>query len=78
MQGLRILGFIVRQTIQAIVLLTLGVAASLAFAGPAPTPKSPKDQISVDFAGSVAVIDLKDLLTAYGNPAGPEKDNSRW
>lgn len=78
MHRLRILGFIVKQVIHAIVFLAFGLTASLAFAAPAPIPKLPKDQISVDFAGSVAVIDLKDLLTAYGSPAGQEKDNSRW
>jgi diguanylate cyclase (GGDEF)-like protein/PAS domain S-box-containing protein len=54
------------------------LAGSLACAAPALAPKPAKDQLSIDFSGPVAVVDLKDLLTPYNAPAGREGDGSRW
>jgi hypothetical protein len=76
--GFRKLGITVKQAFKFTLLLAFGLLSSLASAAPAAVPKAAKDQISVDFAGQVAVIDLRDLLTAYGTPAGQEKDGSRW
>jgi hypothetical protein len=53
------------------------LAGSLACAAPVVAPKPAKDQLSIDFSGSVAVVDLKDLLTPYNAPAGREGDDSR-
>ena len=54
------------------------LAVSFAAAAPFVTPKADKDQVSIDFSGPVAVIDLKDLLAPYNTPAGKENDGSRW
>ena len=62
----------------ALALLLVLFAVSLAAAAPFVAPKAGKDQVSIDFSGPVAVIDLKDLLTPYNAPAGKENDGSRW
>jgi diguanylate cyclase (GGDEF)-like protein/PAS domain S-box-containing protein len=54
------------------------MAVMLAAAAPFLPPTAAKDQISIDFAGPVAAIDLKDLLTPYSAPAGKETDGSKW
>ena len=63
---------------RAAVLALVIVAAMLAAAAPFLPPSASKDQISIDFSGPVAVIDLKDLLTPYSAPAEKENDGSRW
>ena len=62
----------------ALALLFALLAVSTAAAAPFLAPKIGKDQLSIDFAGPVSVIDLKDLLSPYSAPAGKENDGSRW
>ncbi|HEY1637108.1 MAG TPA: GGDEF and EAL domain-containing protein, partial [Rhizomicrobium sp.] len=62
----------------ALVLIFALLAVSLAAAATFVAPKAGKDQLSIDFSGPVAVIDLQDLLSAYNAPAGKETDGSRW
>jgi diguanylate cyclase (GGDEF)-like protein/PAS domain S-box-containing protein len=62
----------------ALLFALLTVSAAAAPAPPFLAPKIGKDQLSIDFAGLVSVIDLKDLLTPYSAPAGRESDGSRW
>jgi diguanylate cyclase (GGDEF)-like protein len=58
--------------IPALLAIFLAAAAPFAPAGDG------KDQLSIDFAGPVALIDLKDLLTPYKGAAPKLADGSRW
>lgn len=62
----------------ALALLVAWLAVSMAAAAPFVAPKAGRDQISIDFAGAVPVVDLKDLMTPYKAPASQESDGSRW
>ncbi len=69
----------VQNLFQRMAVLALAImAVMLAAAAPFLPPPAAKDQISIDFSGPVAAIDLKDLLTPYSAPAGKETDGSRW
>ncbi len=73
------IGAIVKDSFRlAFAFLVALLVASFAHAAGQASSKLAKDQLSIDFAGPVAVIDLKDLLTPYNAPAGRETDGSRW
>src|SRR4051812_38452223 len=73
------IGVVVKNPLRhALVLIFALLAVSLAVAATFVAPKAGKDQLSIDFSGPVAVIDLQDLLSAYNAPAGKETDGSRW
>ena len=66
------------QSIFGVILLVSAVFTAAAAAPPAGYPETSKNQISIDFAGPVDVIDLKDLLSPYTALASAEKDGSHW
>src|SRR5690348_10053717 len=70
---------IVKRTLSFALALFALLAASFAMAaGQAPAVKPLGTILSIDFSGSVAVIDLKDLLAPYGASADQEPDGSHW
>jgi diguanylate cyclase (GGDEF)-like protein/PAS domain S-box-containing protein len=69
----------VQNLFERMAVLALAImAVMLTAAAPFLPPTAARDQISIDFSGPVAAIDLKDLLTPYNAPAGKETDGSRW
>lgn len=61
-----------------VILFVFAVFTAAAAPLPVGDSSSVKNQISIDFAGPVDVIDLKDILSPYTAPAGAEKDGSHW